>query len=510
MITFHSCVIACVVLMHIMQMDDQRQSKSAMARCLFRDFKSSNIVSCASIWIIFLPLAVEHIEISPLDLVCTLPPLYLLAHSLTIPNTTLTPYISLALCVYVPMFIVTQSSNLKLMYNSAPSGTNHCIMVVLTAVHVLNTLKGRSFQPSFAILSLSLLLSNHSHIIMTSPCIASSFTPTVCSDSQNSVLNSLVSMVPSFEQQYHHPYEPRRFSYAEMLSSEQPYYMTSNTTPSPPPSSLSSISSNNSSTDDLMDPVVSMAALSSNFLSPVHPLASSHRHSIGGPAVFPQLNFYDPLPNHGNVRHHSFSHPPPAAELFETPKKPSSTTTKKMTRSRGRRVSNAPSNNGARMFTCTADGCGKMFKRSEHLKRHIRSIHTLEKRKFIIYTILWNMKLTSIFDSIAFECPYQSCSKRFSRSDNLNQHIRIHRHSSSAKDTKPSMVASTSAPTQPSLVPSFMWFCCIKQYSSQQGNFQKRKKNQPLRMLAIRQGGLIIILFFFILQIHLFTLLQQL
>ncbi|KAI7878051.1 hypothetical protein K492DRAFT_238801 [Lichtheimia hyalospora FSU 10163] len=270
---------------------------------------------------------------------------------------------------------------------------------------------------------------------MTSPCIATSFTPTVCSDSQNSVLNSLVSMVPSFEQQYHHPYEPRRFSYAEMLSSEQPYYMTSNTTPSPPPSSLSSISSNNSSTDDLLDPVVSMAALSNNFLSPVHPLASSHRHSIGGPAVFPQLNFYDPLPSHGNVRHHSFSHPPPAAELYETPKKPSSTTTKKMTRSRGRRVSNAPSNNGARMFTCTADGCGKMFKRSEHLKRHIRSIHTLEK---------------------PFECPYQSCSKRFSRSDNLNQHIRIHRHSSSAKDTKPSIVASTSAPTQPSLVPSFM------------------------------------------------------
>lgn len=258
-------------------------------------------------------------------------------------------------------------------------------MVDLTALDVLKYLKGPSFQPSsthlisFTFLFTTLLITHLS--IMTSPCIAS-FTPTVCSDSQNNVLNSFVSMVPSFEQQYHHPYEPRRFSYAEMLSSDQPYYMASNTTPSPPPSSLSSISSNNSSTDDLMDPVVSMAALSSNFLSPVHPLASSHRHSIGGPAVFPQLSFYDPLPNHGNVRHHSFSHPPPAAELYESPKKPSSTTTKKMTRSRGRRVSSAPSNNGARMFTCTADGCGKMFKRSEHLKRHIRSIHTLEKRKF--------------------------------------------------------------------------------------------------------------------------------
>ncbi|KAI8335083.1 hypothetical protein BC941DRAFT_431200 [Chlamydoabsidia padenii] len=59
-------------------------------------------------------------------------------------------------------------------------------------------------------------------------------------------------------------------------------------------------------------------------------------------------------------------------------------------------------------FECTEGNCQKVFKRSEHLKRHVRSIHTKEK---------------------PFECPYQSCCKRFSRSDNLNQHIRIHRPS---------------------------------------------------------------------------------
>jgi hypothetical protein len=53
---------------------------------------------------------------------------------------------------------------------------------------------------------------------------------------------------------------------------------------------------------------------------------------------------------------------------------------KKTPRSRGRRVSNIPGC-GARMFTCKMDNCGKVFKRSEHLKRHVRSIHTLEKRK---------------------------------------------------------------------------------------------------------------------------------
>lgn len=35
---------------------------------------------------------------------------------------------------------------------------------------------------------------------------------------------------------------------------------------------------------------------------------------------------------------------------------------------------------------------------------------------------------------LAFECPYQNCHKRFSRSDNLNQHIRIHRHTTTNKE----------------------------------------------------------------------------
>ncbi|KAG0046645.1 hypothetical protein BGZ83_008201 [Gryganskiella cystojenkinii] len=78
-------------------------------------------------------------------------------------------------------------------------------------------------------------------------------------------------------------------------------------------------------------------------------------------------------------------------------------------RSRGRRVSCFPDNSGGKVFTCRFEDCGKVFKRSEHLKRHVRSIHTMEK---------------------PFECPINNCPKRFSRSDNLNQHIRIHRHNS--------------------------------------------------------------------------------
>lgn len=36
----------------------------------------------------------------------------------------------------------------------------------------------------------------------------------------------------------------------------------------------------------------------------------------------------------------------------------------------------------ARTYRCTVEDCGKCFVRGEHLKRHVRSIHTNEKRKF--------------------------------------------------------------------------------------------------------------------------------
>ncbi|EJF58756.1 hypothetical protein DICSQDRAFT_182404 [Dichomitus squalens LYAD-421 SS1] len=53
-------------------------------------------------------------------------------------------------------------------------------------------------------------------------------------------------------------------------------------------------------------------------------------------------------------------------------------------------------------FVCPLFSCGRMFKRMEHLKRHLRT-HTLER---------------------PFEC--DRCRKRFSRSDNLAQHVRTH------------------------------------------------------------------------------------
>ncbi|CAG8528845.1 22197_t:CDS:2 [Gigaspora rosea] len=78
-----------------------------------------------------------------------------------------------------------------------------------------------------------------------------------------------------------------------------------------------------------------------------------------------------------------------------------------------RRMTNKPAKPGTKSFECHYTGCGRIFKRSEHLKRHIRSIHTLER---------------------PFCCPHPHCTKRFSRSDNLSQHIRVHRPNGKEKN----------------------------------------------------------------------------
>ena len=62
---------------------------------------------------------------------------------------------------------------------------------------------------------------------------------------------------------------------------------------------------------------------------------------------------------------------------------------------------------GGKSFVCPLFSCGRLFKRMEHLRRHVRT-HTMER---------------------PFAC--STCGKRFSRSDNLAQHVRTHGRASS-------------------------------------------------------------------------------
>ena len=66
----------------------------------------------------------------------------------------------------------------------------------------------------------------------------------------------------------------------------------------------------------------------------------------------------------------------------------------------------------AKIFICNVLECKKRFHRSEHLKRHARSLHTLEK---------------------PYEWDFPDCNKKFSRRDNRNQHLRVYRRDSVAK-----------------------------------------------------------------------------
>lgn len=93
-------------------------------------------------------------------------------------------------------------------------------------------------------------------------------------------------------------------------------------------------------------------------------------------------------------------------------------------KSRGRRVPTVQTINNctrgqrdatlsARIYLCDVSGCGKCFARGEHLKRHIRSIHTHEK---------------------PHRCPFPGCGKEFSRHDNLGQHMKVHKDASKLLD----------------------------------------------------------------------------
>lgn len=75
----------------------------------------------------------------------------------------------------------------------------------------------------------------------------------------------------------------------------------------------------------------------------------------------------------------------------------------------------------SRTFRCSVSGCGKCFLRGEHLKRHVRSIHTHDK---------------------PFKCTIPSCGKHFSRRDNLFQHLKIHKDRS---PTFPTQISYTGA-----------------------------------------------------------------
>ncbi len=73
-------------------------------------------------------------------------------------------------------------------------------------------------------------------------------------------------------------------------------------------------------------------------------------------------------------------------DLGERVKKEEDCYLPKPKRTRRKGNSNALDENATtRSYVCTLSGCGKCFVRGEHLKRHVRSIHTHDKRKYLFF-----------------------------------------------------------------------------------------------------------------------------
>ncbi|PCH34403.1 hypothetical protein WOLCODRAFT_135696 [Wolfiporia cocos MD-104 SS10] len=98
--------------------------------------------------------------------------------------------------------------------------------------------------------------------------------------------------------------------------------------------------------------------------------------------------------------------PHPGKQSWREYPKPVPGVTKKEKGRKPATVKTGPKKNGY-TYTCKAEGCGKIFGRSEHLKRHIRSVHTHET---------------------PYMCALPFCDKAFARRDNLLQHERKHKH----------------------------------------------------------------------------------
>ena len=109
--------------------------------------------------------------------------------------------------------------------------------------------------------------------------------------------------------------------------------------------------------------------------------------SASEPTSSPNLALAD-VPTHPihETRHLTITLPPPTKRRHaQAGPVPVPNLTKK---SRGRNVPTASNSispysthRGRRSFICVVSDCGKCFARGEHLKRHIRSIHTNEKRE---------------------------------------------------------------------------------------------------------------------------------
>lgn len=177
--------------------------------------------------------------------------------------------------------------------------------------------------------------------------------------------------------------------------------------PAPPPlpvisSSSSTTNNSTASTNTMMppSPPTTVSYVTTSVPSAAPSLQTSMGEVSESPSLSMETRFPSPLSSSSAAVDGSepiFQAKPSTVSPSSSSSKPTRRRTAKSKRSKtssstesnnkernhtGRRVSpESPDDTEQRIFKCTEPTCGKLFKRSEHVKRHYRSIHSKEKRK---------------------------------------------------------------------------------------------------------------------------------
>nr|XP_057943969.1 early growth response protein 1-like [Doryrhamphus excisus] len=132
---------------------------------------------------------------------------------------------------------------------------------------------------------------------------------------------------------------------------------------------------------------------------------------------------------------------------------------------RGRKINNqCKTSPQDRPYTCPADGCDRRFSRSDELTRHVR-VHTGQKPfqcRICMRSFSRSDHLTTHIRTHTGEKPFAcaECGRKFARSDERKRHTKIHQRHRERKADR------NLAPPAPSLTPPTSSPACSSAYSS--------------------------------------------
>lgn len=261
--------------------------------------------------------------------------------------------------------------------------------------------------------------------------------------SSATAFNSMIQLQPSNLASAHYPVPTRTYpSNVYSVVEGSPTYKQRRRRPSIPPATITHPQTTSAPSHPIAYAAHKPSDLRRSVSNSVAPAgegdetqdASQHTTSGYTAAVLPQKNLLHEMSRHGtplsSLEENREAHPSatnPQDDLITAPNGEAyETAVHNRISNKSERFSHGPVRRARsatmmelgpypqKSHSCPIPSCGRLFKRLEHLKRHVRT-HTQER---------------------PYPCPY--CNKAFSRSDNLAQHRRIHEAQQDGQQPLPS------------------------------------------------------------------------